>query len=300
MKRRDFVQQSFLVTGGILLSGNILAGETKKKNPKITILHTNDTHSNIDPFPANHAKFPNMGGVSKRYQLINKIREEEDHVLVLDAGDIFQGTPYFNKYGGILEMKLMTEMGYDAATMGNHDFDAGLEGFLKAKQFANFPFLCANYDFSNTLLKGQTQENILIKKGSLTIGIFGIGVELKGLVPMSKYEGTIYLDPIVTANQQAKLLKKQGCDLIICLSHLGFEYSTDKVSDRILAQKTENIHLIIGGHTHTFLEKPIEEKNLNNEVVLINQVGWAGLKIGRLDFEFDDKIFAKKDVITVQ
>jgi 5'-nucleotidase len=300
MKRRDFVQQSFLVTGGILLSGNILAGETKKRNPKITILHTNDTHSNIDPFPANHAKFPNMGGVSKRYQLINKIREEEDLVLVLDAGDIFQGTPYFNKYGGILEMKLMTEMGYDAATMGNHDFDAGLEGFLKAKQFAKFPFLCANYDFSNTLLKGQTQENVIIKKGSLKIGIFGIGVELKGLVPESKYEGTIYNDPIETANQQAQILKKQGCDLIICLSHLGFEYSTDKVSDRVLAQKTENIHLIIGGHTHTFLEKPIEVKNLNNEVVLINQVGWAGLKIGRLDFEFDDKIFAKKDVITVQ
>ena len=300
MKRRDFVQQSFLVTGGILLSGNILAGETKKKNPKITILHTNDTHSNIDPFPANHAKFPKMGGVSKRYQLINKIREEEDHVLVLDAGDIFQGTPYFNKYGGILEMKLMTEMGYDAATMGNHDFDAGLDGFLKAKQFAKFPFLCANYDFSKTLLKGQTQENIIIKKGNLKIGIFGIGVELKGLVPMSKYEGTIYLDPIETANQQAQLLKKQGCDLIICLSHLGFEYSTDKVSDRVLAQKTENIHLIIGGHTHTFLDKPIEEKNRNNEIVLINQVGWAGLKIGRLDFEFDDKIFAKKDVITVQ
>jgi len=300
MKRREFVQQSFLVTGGILLSGTILAGETKKKNPKITILHTNDTHSNIDPFPANHAKFPNMGGVSKRYQLINKIREEEEQVLVLDAGDIFQGTPYFNKYGGILEMKLMTEMGYDAATMGNHDFDAGLEGFLKAKQFAKFPFLCANYDFSNTLLKGQTQENVIIKKGSLKIGIFGIGVELKGLVPESKYEGTIYNDPIETANQQAQILKKQGCDLIICLSHLGFEYSTDKVSDRVLAQKTENIHLIIGGHTHTFLEKPIEEKNLNNEVVLINQVGWAGLKIGRLDFEFDDKIFAKKDVITVQ
>jgi 5'-nucleotidase len=117
---------------------------------------------------------------------------------------------------------------------------------------------------------------------------------------MSKYEGTIYLDPIETANQQAQLLKKQGCDLIICLSHLGFEYSTDKVSDRVLAQKTENIHLIIGGHTHTFLDKPIEEKNRNNEIVLINQVGWAGLKIGRLDFEFDDKIFAKKDVITVQ
>lgn len=300
MKRRDFVQQTFLITGGILLSGKLLAGESKKKNPTLTILHTNDTHSNIDPFPANHAKFPNMGGVSKRYQLINKIREEEEHVLVLDAGDIFQGTPYFNKYGGILEMKLMTEMGYDAATMGNHDFDAGLEGFLKARQYAKFPFLCANYDFSDTILKDQTQANVILKKGGIKIGIFGIGVELRGLVPDSKCGNTRYLDPIETANAQADLLKKKGCDLIICLSHLGFEYSTDKVSDRVLARKTKNIHLILGGHTHTFLEKPVEEKNLNNETVLINQVGWAGLQLGRLDFEFDQKVFAKREIIEVK
>lgn len=300
MKRREFVQQSFLVTGGILLSGNLLAGESKKKHPKLTILHTNDTHSNIDPFPSNHSKFPNMGGVSKRYELINKIREEEEHVLVLDAGDIFQGTPYFNKYGGVLEMKLMSEMGYDAATMGNHDFDAGLDGFLKAKQYAKFPFLCANYDFSNTILKDQTQANVILKKGGIKIGIFGIGVELKGLVPDTKYGNTIYLDPLETANQQAEILKKKGCDLIICLSHLGFEYATDKVSDRVLARKTKNIHLILGGHTHTFLEKPVEEKNLNNETVLINQVGWAGLQLGRLDFDFDLKHFAKKEVLQIK
>lgn len=300
MKRREFVQNTFLVTGGILLSGSVFASNSSKRSAKLTILHTNDTHSNIDPFPSNHSKFPNMGGVSKRFELISKIRSEEENVLVLDAGDIFQGTPYFNKYGGVLEMKLMTIMGYDAATMGNHDFDAGIDGFLKAKQFANFPFLCANYDFSNTLLKGETQSNLIIKKGKIKVGIFGIGLELKGLVPDSKYGETIYLDPIETANKQAEELKNKGCDLIICLSHLGFEYDSDKISDRILAQKTKNIHLILGGHTHTFLEKPVEVKNLDQQNVLINQVGWGGVKIGRLDFEFDKMLFAKKDLLDVK
>lgn len=301
MKRREFIQQSFLVTGGLLVSPQLIAGDRSEKNPRITILHTNDTHSNIDSFPANHAKYPGMGGISKRYELIQKIRQEEEYVLVLDAGDIFQGTPYFNKYGGVLELKLMTELGYDAATMGNHDFDGGLEGFAKARSHARFPFVCANYDFSDTVVKGMTEPHAIFKKGKLKVGVFGIGVELKGLVPDQKYGATRYLDPIKTANEQATLLKKKGCDLIICLSHLGFEYSaTDKVSDKVLASKTRNIHLIIGGHTHTFLEKPFEATNLDGETVLINQVGYGGLMLGRLDFEIDQKCFARKDVISVQ
>lgn len=303
MKRRDFVRTSFLVTGGLVVSSKLLAQDSSreaKKVARLTILHTNDTHSNIDPFPSNHSKYPNMGGVSKRYSLINKVREEEEHVLLLDAGDIFQGTPYFNKYGGVLEMKLMTEMGYDAATMGNHDFDAGLEGFLKAKQYAKFPFVCANYDFSKTVLNEQTVPHVILKKGKIKVGIFGVGVELKGLVPDSKFGDTIYLDPIKTANSQAEMLKKKGCDLIICLSHLGYEYADDKISDRRLASETRNIHLILGGHTHTFLEKPTEEKNLDGQIVLINQVGWAGLQVGRLDFEIDSNCFAKKDIIEIK
>ena len=300
MKRREFVQNTFLVTGGFLIAGNTFAQNEQKKIPKLTILHTNDTHSNIDPFPSNHAKFPNMGGVSKRFELIQKIREEEEHVIVLDAGDIFQGTPYFNKFGGVLEMKLMTAMGYDAATMGNHDFDGGMDGFLKAQKFADFPFLCANYDFSETILKDVTRANVIIKKGKIKVGIFGIGVEFKGLVPEDKFGKTSYLDPIKTANEQASILKKKGCDLIICLSHLGFEYDSDKISDRVLAQKTKNIHLILGGHTHTFLEKPVEEKNLEGQIVLVNQVGWGGIQLGRLDFEFDKTILAKKDLIIVK
>lgn len=300
MNRRKFTRNSLIASSGLLFCSSTLAQSKKNKCEKITILHTNDTHSNIDPFPPNHPKYPNMGGISKRFELIQKIREKEEYVLLLDSGDFFQGTPYFNKFGGILELKLMSKLGYDAATMGNHDFDGGMDGFMKAKQFADFPFLCANYDFSQTILKDQTQKNVILKKGDISIGIFGIGIELKGLVPNDKFGETQYLDPIETANTEAEYLKKKGCDIIICLSHLGFEYNNEKVSDRILARNTKNIHLILGGHTHTFLEQPVEENNLINETVIINQVGWAGLQLGRIDFHLDKKMFVKKDCIIVQ
>jgi 5'-nucleotidase len=285
------------------VSTNVISQENifvPNRTKKITILHTNDTHSNIDPFPANHAKFPNRGGVERRFELIQKIRSEEENVLLLDAGDIFQGTPYFNKFGGILEMKLMTALGYDAATMGNHDFDGGMDGFLKAKQFGKFPFLCSNYNFKNTILENQTQENTIINKGGIKIGIFGIGIELDGLVPKDKYKETLHLDPIELANHHAKLLKDKGCDLIICLSHLGYEYSTNKISDKILASKTTNIHLIIGGHTHTFLERPTVQKNRDGNTVLINQVGWGGINLGRIDFEINSKIFSFNKAIKIE
>ena len=309
MKRRDFIKNTALVSGGMIVSTSLFgqseiilpsAVNTIKKTKKVTILHTNDTHSNIDPFPDNHAKFPGRGGVARRFSIIQKIREEEEYVVLLDAGDIFQGTPYFNKFGGVLEMKLMKELGYDAATMGNHDFDGGMDGFLKAKQYANFPFLCSNYDFKNTVLDTQTQKNLILKRGEVKIGVFGVGIELKGLVPSDKCGETIYSDPIEIANAQALELKNAGCDLVICLSHLGYEYLTDKLSDRILARKTKNIHLIIGGHTHTFLEKPMEEMNLDGNTVLINQVGWGGINLGRIDFEIESKLFAKKEVLIIE
>jgi 5'-nucleotidase len=300
MKRSEFIRNTFLLTGGILSAPTVLAQAKKNKTRKITILHTNDTHSNIEPFPSNHPKFPNQGGVVKRFSLINKIREEEEHVVLLDAGDIFQGTPYFNMFGGVLELKAMSLMGYDAATMGNHDFDAGLDGFLKAKQHASFPFLCANYDFSTTILKDQTTPSMIIEKGGVRIGIFGIGVQLEGLVPADKFGETLYLDPVQCANEEAVMLKKKGCELIICLSHLGYSYESEKISDLKLAKQTRNIHLIIGGHTHTFLDRPTEEKNLDGETVLINQVGWGGLQLGRLDFIVEKKKFNKLPGVVVQ
>jgi 5'-nucleotidase len=301
MKRRKFLKKLALGTGGILVSNSLLASTLSgAKSKKIVILHTNDTHSNIEPFPANHSKFPGMGGVAKRYTMIQKIRSENEHVLLLDSGDIFQGTPYFNTFNGELEMKLMSKMGYDAATMGNHDFDIGLEGFLNAKKHANFPFVCSNYNFSKTVLVNETELYHIFKKGGIKIGVFGIGVELNGLVPKDKFDGTVYKDPIETANSMAQLLTDLGCDLIICLSHLGYDYEDKtRVSDLILAQKTAHIHLILGGHTHTFLEKPTVLLNQNKQQVVINQVGWAGVNLGRIDIDVESKLFGSKNIEVV-
>ena len=299
MNRRDFIQNSGIITGGLILSPSLVTKASLKKTTKITILHTNDTHSNIEAFPPTHAKYPNLGGVSRRYELIQKVRSEEENVLLLDAGDIFQGTPYFNRYGGLLEMKLMTKLGYDAATMGNHDFDAGMNGFLKAKAYADFPFLCANYDFSNTVLDGLTQPYRIFEKGGLKIGVFGLGVELKGLVPDSNFLETKYLDPVEMAQQTVKALEKEKTDLVICLSHLGYEYSNDKISDRKLAKLTRGIDLIIGGHTHTFLEKPTIEYNTDGKPTLINQVGWAGVQVGRIDFYVGKHVKSEADLIII-
>jgi 5'-nucleotidase len=297
VKRRKFIQNLVLGTGTLLVSPSLFSQENLKKKKRLVILHTNDTHSTIEPFPSNHSKFPNMGGVSKRHTIIQKIRSEEEHVLLLDAGDIFQGTPYFNVFNGELEMKLMSILEYDAATIGNHDFDIGLEGFLKAKQFANFPFLCANYDFSKTILAGQTKSYHIFHKAGIKIGVFGIGVALKGLVSEDKYGNTRYLDPIITANKIASELKSKACDLVICLSHLGFEYENKSInSDRKLAAESQNIDLILGGHTHTFFDKPLVLQNLKNKDVLVNQVGWGGVYLGRIDIDVESGFFQAEKI----
>ena len=297
MKRRNFIQNIVLGTGTLLVSPSLFSQENLKKKKRLVILHTNDTHSTIEPFPSKHSKFPNMGGVSKRHTILQKIRSEEEHVLLLDAGDIFQGTPYFNTFNGELEMKLMSLLQYDAATMGNHDFDIGLEGFLNAQQFANFPFLCANYDFSETILAGQTKAYHIFHKAGIKIGVFGVGVALKGLVSEDKHGNTRYLDPISTANNIASELKSKSCDLVICLSHLGFEYENKSInSDRKLAAETENIDIILGGHTHTFFDKPLVLKNIKNKDVLVNQVGWGGVYLGRIDIDVESGFFQAEKI----
>ncbi len=281
--RRKFLKQSSLGIFGLSIIPNL--SFAKKKNISITILHTNDMHSHIHPFKSGRNK--GKGGVAARASLIKKIRDENEHVLLLDAGDIFQGTPYFNFYEGELEFKLMSEMQYDAATLGNHDFDNGLNGLKKQLKHANFPFLIANYDFSNTILKNKFKPYKIFNKGGVKIGVFGIGIELKGLVPKELYNGTIYQDPIEIANFYAKKLKEEyNCSLIICLSHLGFKYKSQKVSDFTLAESSKNIDLIIGGHTHTFLKNAVIRKNIEKKDVIINQVGWAGINIGKIVFSF--------------
>ncbi|WP_070136782.1 bifunctional metallophosphatase/5'-nucleotidase [Crocinitomix algicola] len=287
MERRKFIRS---LSGATIGLATVSSVGFFRNHKKLTILHTNDTHSHIDPFPLSHSKYPGKGGVENRLKLIQDIRAQNKHVLLLDAGDIFQGTPYFNVHKGELELKLMTAMGYDAATMGNHDFDAGIDGFERVMHHAKFPFLCSNYDFRNTILKDKTKPYQIFKKGSIKVGVFGVGVELDGLVSPDLYKETQYINPIEKANQIANHLKKEEkCNLVICLSHLGYSPRFNKFCDPLLAKETEGIDLIIGGHSHTFMEKAEMHKNKNGSPVLINQVGWAGLFLGRIDFYFDEK-----------
>lgn len=286
MKRREFIKNTAASSALLSLTGLSLSSFKSADVKHITILHTNDVHSYIDPFPPDHPKNPNMGGVARRSALIDSIRKENPNVLLVDAGDIFQGTPYFNYYGGELEFKLMSMMKYDIATIGNHDFDNGVDGLFAQLPNAKFDFV-SNYGFQNTVLDGHVKPYKIIFVDGVKIGVFGLGVELEGLVDKKNSKETVYNDPIESATDMVRILKKeQKCDLVICLSHIGYKYKEDpnKVCDIILAQKTKDIDLIIGGHTHTFLERPVIEKNLAGKDVLINQVGCYGINLGRIDF----------------
>lgn len=290
MKRREFIEQISATTALVTFGGIGLQSFTSPNAKHITILHTNDVHSHIDPFGPEDGRNANKGGVARRASLIESIRKENPHTLLLDAGDIFQGTPYFNYYGGELEFKLMSMLGYDAATIGNHDFDNGIDGLYAQLPHAKFDFLSANYDFKNTIMDDHVKPYKVYNKGEIRIGVFGLGIELQGLVDKRLYKETIYLDPIEIAQDMSKVLKKEKkCDLVICLSHLGYFYKNypEKVSDLNLARATKDIDLIIGGHTHTFLPKPTIEKNIEGKNVLVNQVGCYGLKLGRVDFYFN-------------
>ncbi|WP_163518111.1 bifunctional metallophosphatase/5'-nucleotidase [Gelidibacter japonicus] len=289
MKRREFIQQTTAATALVGLGGFGLQSFSSSLK-KITILHTNDVHSHIDPFGPQDGRNPNQGGVARRASLIEGIRAENPNTLLLDAGDIFQGTPYFNYYGGELEFKLMSMLKYDAATIGNHDFDNGLEGLYAQLPHAKFDFISANYDFSNTIMDTHTKPYKVFVKNGIKIGVFGLGIQLEGLVDKNMYKETVYLDPVEIAQDMSRILKEnEKCDLIICLSHLGYNYrnNTDKPSDLSLAAATKDIDLIIGGHTHTFLKKPTIVKNSMGQNVLVNQVGCFGINLGKIDFYFD-------------
>ena len=303
--RRKFITQSALAAGAIL-SSNPLFAEMQRDAAvkKLTILHTNDVHSRLEPFPMDGGRNQGLGGVAPRAALIAQIRSEVEQVLLLDAGDIFQGTPYFNLYKGEPEMKAMAAMGYDAATMGNHDFDGGLDNFATQLKHVQFPIVMCNYDFTNTPMEFKYQPYKIFTKGKLKIGVTGVGIEMVGLIPDSLFGNTKYLDPIQKLNETAALLKKEkSCDMVICLSHLGYKYRDNKVSDIVLAGETENIDLIIGGHTHTFMDAPELYKNKIGSDVLVNQVGWAGIQLGRLDFDlagFKVNKLAKSHTVVVR
>jgi 5'-nucleotidase len=289
--RRDFLKYTLGSAAAIYgLSSNAQTDILLEKGfTKLTILYTNDQHSRIEPFPENDAKYAGEGGFAKRSSAIERIRSEDKHVLVLDAGDIFQGTPYFNYFHGEIEYKLMSLMGYDAVTFGNHDFDMGCKNIATQMPHATFDFINCNYNFDDTELSKNKKISPykIYKKGHLKIGVLGVGIDLENLVEQKNIKGIIYNDPILNANKIASILKNdEKCDYVVCLSHLGYRYDTNKISDILLAEKTKNIDLIIGGHTHTFLENPQVILNSESKEVQITQVGWAGIWLGKIEVFF--------------
>lgn len=288
ISRRKFVRHLSTAGAFLPIATTLTPFFDRAEFVRLTILHTNDVHSRVEPFPDDGSRNANRGGASRRAALIKKIRQEQPHVLLLDCGDMFQGTPYFNYFNGSLEIKLMNAMQYDVATIGNHDFDLGVEQLEKHLIDAEFEMVNGNYILQDSPIYDQVKPYTIRKKGGVKIGIFGVGIELEGLVPKSLYGDIVYQDPIKKAQEIAdKLHHEEKCDFIICLSHLGYKYRNNKVSDVVLAESTRHINLILGGHTHTFLEAAVQHQNLDKKPVIINQVGWAGIMLGRLDVVFE-------------
>lgn len=286
--RRSFLKQ--VVLGGSAVSLGMLPKDLFASGElmKLSVVHTNDMHCHLDPFPSTDAEYPGRGGLVKLASVVASYRRENPNLLLFDAGDMFQGTPYFNYFKGDLIVKIMSQMGYDAGTIGNHEFDNGLGDILSAVKVAQFPIISSNYDFSDTILSGKIKSHHIIKKDGLKIGVYGLGIELDGLVSKPNYGNTRYNDPLETALKKEKKLKlDHGCDLVICLSHLGHSYEHSKISDSRLAPETRFTDLIIGGHTHSFLDKPTVFKNKQGNPVIVNQAGWAALAVGKIDFIFD-------------
>ena len=282
INRRTFLSAS--AAFGVTLAGfPRLVLEASAAETVITILHTNDTHSQIDPLPANDRN-AGKGGVARRATLVKRIRKENPSTLLIDAGDVLQGTPYFNFYKGEVEYKAMSAIGYDVGTLGNHEFDNGVEALAAALKFANFDLVSANYDVKGTVLEGRVKPYVVKTVGGIRVGLFGLGISPVALITPANFKGVTYVDPVVAAREVVKKLRdEERCALIVCMSHLGY-FETGQKGDTFLASQVDGIDFIAGGHTHTFMEQPVTQTQPCGAKTLIFQVGKSGIYVGRVDF----------------
>ena len=251
----------------------------------ITILHTNDTHSQIDPLPAND---PNAGkgGIARRATLVKSVRKENPNTLLVDAGDVLQGTPYFNFYKGEVEYKAMSAVGYDVGTLGTHEFDNGVEALAAALKFANFDIVSANYDVKGTALEPLVKRYVVKTVGGIRVGLFGLGVSPVALITPDNFKGVTYIDPVIAARDVVKKLREdERCALVVCMSHLGYNDDTQR-GDRLVASQIDGIDFIASGHTHTFMKEPVTQTQPCGAKTTIFQVGKSGIYVGRVDFTF--------------
>lgn len=267
----------FLLILTVFMCGTVAFGQKS-----IVILHTNDTHSRIEPVPESDRIAGNKGGVVRRMNYIEQVRKENKNVLLFDAGDFLQGTPYFNLFKGEVETEAMNMMRYDAVTLGNHEFDYGLEALEKVVRRAKFPIISSNYDFSGTPLNNLIKPYLIFKKDGVKIGVIAINIQPRGLIASGNYDGMKFLQPERVANELAlKLKTTDRCDMVICLSHLGY------TADKRLVEQTRNIDIIIGGHSHTNMKTPDMLKNIDNKDVMVFQTAGRGIYVGRIDVELE-------------
>jgi 5'-nucleotidase len=254
----------------------------------LVLLHTNDTHSQLEPYRKDDKYNGDMAGIVRRSALIREVRQKEPNVLVVDAGDFVQGTPYFNLFHGKAEITLMNQVGLDAITLGNHEFDNGIPFLADMLKKARFHVISSNYDVSATPLKPYVKSWDIVRKGKLRIGIVSANIRPDGLISPANFKGIRYLPPYETAEEKAAWLKNvKKCDLVVCLSHLGLDNKDEAPDDLHLAKVSKNIDVIIGGHTHTFMRNPAKIVNAVGDTVLVNQVGKGGIYVGRLDLDVD-------------
>jgi 5'-nucleotidase len=252
----------------------------------ITILHTNDQHSQIDPLPTND-RYAGKGGVARRATLVKQIRKENANTLLVDAGDSFQGTPYFNLYKGEVEYKAMSAVGYDVVTLGNHDFDNGIEALAAAMKFATFEFVSANYDVRGTAIEKRVKPYVVRVMNGVRVGIFGLGIKLEGLNSPESFAGLKYYDPVKVARGAVRALREvERCAMVVCLSHLGYypKPKGDEIGDSQVVGQVDGIDFIASGHTHTFMKQPVLVRQPSGKDTVIFQVGKSGIYLGRVDF----------------
>jgi 5'-nucleotidase len=304
INRRNFLISS-LAFGSVIAVrpsfGILNADASSTAETVITILHTNDTHSQIDPLPAND-KNAGKGGVARRATLIKKIRHQNPNTLLIDAGDVFQGTPYFNFFKGEVEYKAMSAVGYDAGTLGNHEFDNGVESLASALKFANFDIVSTNYDVKGTPLEGLVKHYVVKTVAGIRVGLIGLGISPVALISPDNFKGVTFLDPVVAARDAVKILReKEKCSLVVCMSHLGYLETPRQgsVGDVQLAAQVDGIDFIAGGHTHTFMERPVMQKQPCGKETMIFQVGKSGIYVGRVDFTFRNAKVAKAEAMLI-
>ncbi|MBN2358804.1 MAG: metallophosphatase [Deltaproteobacteria bacterium] len=285
--RRRFLRDLTAGLAAPVLLPALGRAQTAAPSGSITLLHTNDTHSRIDPFPEGSGKLAGLGGVARRATLIRQVRRSQPHTLLLDGGDFFQGTPYFNRFRGEVEVKALSALGYDVVTIGNHDLDIGTDGLEAALAHARFDLVNCNYEFAPELALGERVKRYVVREvGGVRVGVFGLGVALEGLVNLKLCPGVRYRDPIQAARAAVEELRlERGCHMVVALTHLGHRGVLGEPGDLDWPRQVAGVNYVVGGHTHTFLEAPINIRCARSGwQTLVMQVGYGGVNVGRADF----------------